>query len=58
MTADKKKPAIEEIETGVRDLSRAIEDYLQWMLENGYKRSTREAYAWSLKQFNRFIKQR
>ena len=48
----------EEVETGVRDLGRAIEDYLQWMAENGYKRSTREGYAWSLKQFSRFIKQR
>jgi len=47
-----------EIETVVKELDQAIEDYLQWMTESGYAKGTREAYARGLKQFSVFIKQR
>jgi len=46
------------IEKVVKELNQAIEDYLQWMAESGYARSTREAYARGLKQFSVFIKQK
>jgi len=65
MTDDKMMLAIKkierrlkEIEAVVRDLDRAIEDYLQWMAESGYAKGTREAYARGLKQFSVFIKHR
>ena len=47
-----------EIETVVKKLNQAIEDYLQWMADSGYAKSTREAYARGLKQFSVFIEQR
>jgi len=65
MTDDKMMLAIEkierrlkEIEKVVKELDQAVEGYLQWMAETGYKRSTREVYARGLKQFSVFIKQR
>jgi site-specific recombinase XerD len=49
---------LKEIEKVVKELDQAVEDYLQWMAESGYKRSTQEVYARGLKQFSVFIKQR
>jgi len=46
------------IEKVVKKLNQAIGDYLQWMAESGYAKSTRKAYARGLKQFSVFIKQR
>lgn len=42
----------------VKELNQEIENYLQWMADSGYAKSTREAYARGLKQFSVFIKQR
>ncbi|MBW2583316.1 MAG: hypothetical protein JRE36_07010 [Deltaproteobacteria bacterium] len=42
---------LEEIETVVRKLDPAIEDYLQWMAENGYAEKTLKEYAQELNQF-------
>jgi len=58
LTIERIERRLKEIETVARDLDRAIEGYLQWMAESGYAGSTREAYAWGLKQFSVFIKQR
>jgi integrase/recombinase XerD len=55
MTDDKMMLAIEKV---VKELDQAVDGYLQWLVESGYARSTREAYARSLKQFSVFIKQR
>jgi len=49
---------LEEIETVVRKLDPAIEDYLQWMAENGYAEKTLKEYAQELNQFKLYIKQR
>ena len=49
---------LNEIESVVKDLDRAMDSYLQWMAENGYAKGTREAYARRLKQFRLFVKQR
>ena len=46
------------IEKAVKELDQAVEGYLQWMVESGYARSTREAYARGLKRFSVFIKQK
>ncbi|MDP2646271.1 MAG: tyrosine-type recombinase/integrase [Desulfobacterales bacterium] len=49
---------LKEIESAVKDLDQAIKDYLQWIAENGYKKSTQKEYARRLKQFRLFIKQK
>ena len=49
---------LKEIQTIVRALDQAVEGYLQWMTDSGYKKSTREAYARGLKQFSGFVRQR
>ena len=58
LTIEKIEKRLKEIETVARDLDQAITDYLQWMAESGYAKSTREAYARGLRQFSVFIKQR
>ena len=58
LTIEKIEKRLKEIGTVVRDLDQAITDYLQWMDESGYSKSTRESYARGLKQFRVFIKQR
>ena len=45
---------LEEIETVLKQLDQAIDGYLQWMADNGYARSTCEAYAQGLKRFSGF----
>ncbi len=57
-TIEKIERRLKEIETVVKELNQAIEDYLQWMAESGYAKGTRETYARGLKQFSVFIKQR
>ena len=57
-TIERIQQRLEEIETIVKLLDEAIENYLQWMAQNRYTKSTRQAYARSLKQFRVFIKQR
>jgi site-specific recombinase XerD len=49
---------LEEIEAVLKQLDQAVEDYLQWMAENGYSKPTRKAYRQSLRQYLLFIKQR
>jgi site-specific recombinase XerD len=49
---------LEEIETVVRKLDAAIEDYLQWMAANGYAKKTLKEYAQELNQFKLYIKQK
>jgi site-specific recombinase XerD len=49
---------LKEIESVVNVLDQAIEDYLQWMTENGYAKSTRKEYARVLRWFKLFIKKR
>jgi len=49
---------LKEIESVVNALNQAIEDYLQWMTENGYAKSTRKEYARVLRWFKLFIKKR
>jgi len=49
---------LKEIESVVKVLDQAIEDYLQWMAENGYAKSTRKEYARVLGVFKLFIKKR
>ena len=57
-TIERIEQRLEESETIVKLLDEAIENYLQWMAQNRYTKSTRQAYARSLKQFRVFIKQR
>jgi len=49
---------LKEIESVANALNQAIEDYLQWMTENGYAKSTRKEYARVLRWFKLFIKKR
>ena len=49
---------LQEIETIVRKLDPAIEDYLQWMAANGYAEKTLKEYAQELNQFKLYIEQR
>ena len=49
---------LKEIESVVNALDQAIEDYLQWMTENGYAKSTWKEYARVLRWFKLFIKKR
>jgi site-specific recombinase XerD len=49
---------IMETESVINVLDLVIEDYLQWMAENGYAKSTRKQYARVLKEFKLFIKKR
>lgn len=57
-TIEQIQQRLEQIETIVKLLDEAIENYLQWMAENRYTEGTRQAYARSLKKFKVFIKQR
>jgi hypothetical protein len=57
-TIERIEQRLEEIETVVKLLDEAIENYQQWMAQNRYTKATRQAYARSLKQFRVFIKQR
>ena len=45
-----------EIESVANALDQAIEDFLQWMTENKYAKSTRKEYARVLRGFKSFIK--
>lgn len=45
-----------EIESVANALDQAIEDFLQWMTENKYAKSTRKEYARVLRGFKLFIK--
>jgi site-specific recombinase XerD len=47
-----------EMESVGNVLNQAIKDYLQWMAENGYAKSTRKEYARVLSKFKLFIKKR
>ena len=47
-----------EMESVINALDLAIEDYLHWMAENGYAKSTRKEYARVLSSFKLFIKKR
>ena len=47
-----------EMESVINVLDLAMEDYLQWMVENGYAKSTRKEYARGLSWFKLFIKKR
>ena len=47
---------LKEMESVIKVLDQAIEDYLQWMAENGYAKSTRKEYARELVGFKLFIK--
>ena len=58
LTIEKIERRLEQFEKFWRELSQAIEDYLQGMAESGYTKATRQAYARGLKQFSVFIKQR
>lgn len=49
---------LKEMESVIKILDQAIEDYLQWMAENGYAKSTRKEYARVLSRFKLFIKKR
>ncbi|MFO7555730.1 MAG: tyrosine-type recombinase/integrase [Desulfobacterales bacterium] len=49
---------LKEMESVIKILDQAIEDYLQWMAENGYAKSTRKEYARVLNRFKLFIKKR
>ncbi|MBW2642836.1 MAG: tyrosine-type recombinase/integrase [Deltaproteobacteria bacterium] len=49
---------LKEIESVVKVLDQAIEDYLQWMTENKYAKSTRKEYARVFMWFKLFIKER
>ncbi len=57
-TIEKIEERLEEIKPVVKELDQAIEDYLQWMAENGYAQSTRKAYSRTLGRFKLFIKKR
>jgi site-specific recombinase XerD len=57
-TIEQIQQRLEEIETIVKLLDEAIENYLQWMAQNRYTNGTRQAYACSLRQFSVFIKQK
>jgi len=45
-----------EMESVINVLDLAMEDYLQWMVENGYAKSTRKEYSRGLSWFKLFIK--
>ena len=49
---------LKEIESVVKVLDQAIKDYIQWMAENKYAKSTRKEYARVLRWFKLFIKKR
>ena len=49
---------LKEIESVVNALDQAIKDYLQWMAENEYAKSTRKEYARVLRWFKLFIRKR
>lgn len=53
---EKIEERLKEMESVGNVLNQAIEDYLQWMAENGYAKSTRKEYARVLSKFKLFIK--
>jgi integrase/recombinase XerD len=53
---EKIEERLKEMESVIKVLDQAIEDYLQWMAENGYAKSTRKEYARELVGFKLFIK--
>ncbi len=57
-TIEQIQQRLEQIETVVKLLDEAIDNYLQWMAQNRYTKGTRQAYACSLRQFRVFIKQK
>jgi len=57
-TIERIEERLKEIESVVKVLDQAIEDYLQWMRENGYAKSTRKEYSRGLRWFKLFIKKR
>ena len=58
LTIERIEEWLKEIESMVKVLHQAIEDYLQWMAENGYAKSTRKEYARALRVFKLFIEKR
>ena len=58
LTIERVERRLKEIEMVVKKLDQAVEDYLQWMADSGYAKSTRKAYARGLNQFSVFIKHR
>lgn len=58
LTIERIEEWLKEIESMVKILDQAIEDYLQWMAENGYAKSTRKEYARVLRVFKLFIEKR
>ena len=57
-TIERIEERLKEIESVVKVLDQAIEDYLQWMAENGYAKRSRKEYARVLRWFKLFIKKR
>jgi len=57
-TIEKIEERLREMESVVKVLDQAIEDYLQWMAENGYAKRSRKEYARVLRGFKLFIKKR
>lgn len=57
-TIERTDEQLKEIESVVNALDQAIEDYLQWMAENKYAKSTRKEYARVLRWFKFFTKKR
>jgi site-specific recombinase XerD len=57
-TIERIEERLKEIESVVKVLDQAIEDYLQWMAENGYAKRSRKEYARVLRGFKLFIKKR
>ncbi|MBW2055587.1 MAG: site-specific integrase [Deltaproteobacteria bacterium] len=55
LTIERIEERLREIESVVKVLDQEIEDYLQWMIENGYAKSTRKEYARVLRWFKLFI---
>ena len=47
-----------EIEGALKQMDQAIEDYLKWMVENGYSKTVFKAHRQGLKQFRAFIRKR
>jgi len=57
-TIEKIEERLREMESVIKVLDLAIEDYLHWMAENGYAKRSRKEYARVLRGFKLFIKKR
>jgi dihydroorotase-like cyclic amidohydrolase len=55
---EKIKERLKEMGSVIKVLDLAVEDYLHWMAESGYAKSTRKEYARVLGVFKLFIKKR